>query len=184
MVNIFCPSIVAGAIDNTINYHQNINNLKIMKAPHEYPNGDSMPHLQVAKRMLSQGKPVNVGDHIPYVICKEGDSDENKIESSAKSVARRAKHPQDIKDAEEQGKKVEVDIEWYASEFILTLFVNFFLLIFHVACIMQSKTAGIFQCKYCLLLGAFVNQLNLPLWPILLVHLDLTGQNMKLGILH
>lgn len=35
------------------------------KAPHEYPNGDSQPHLQVAKQMLKQGKPVNVGDHIP-----------------------------------------------------------------------------------------------------------------------
>ena len=30
-----------------------------------------MPLLQVALAMLAANKPVNIGDHIPYVICKE-----------------------------------------------------------------------------------------------------------------
>lgn len=35
----------------------------------DYPDAKSMPHLQVALAMLKAGKPVNTGDHIPYVIC-------------------------------------------------------------------------------------------------------------------
>eukprot|EP00948_MAST-09A_sp_MAST-9A-sp1_P002887 g2887.t1 len=38
------------------------------KSPTEYPNPMSQPHLVVALRMLNEGQPVNVGDHIPYVI--------------------------------------------------------------------------------------------------------------------
>lgn len=39
------------------------------KAPHEYPDAKGLPHLQVALNMVKQGKTVNVGDHIPYVVC-------------------------------------------------------------------------------------------------------------------
>lgn len=28
-------------------------------------------HLQVALQMLKANKPVNIGDHIPYVICTQ-----------------------------------------------------------------------------------------------------------------
>jgi DNA polymerase alpha subunit A len=35
----------------------------------DYPDAKSMPHLQVALAMMKEGKPVNTGDHIPYVIC-------------------------------------------------------------------------------------------------------------------
>jgi DNA polymerase elongation subunit (family B) len=43
--------------------------------------------VQVALAMMKEGKAVNVGDHIPYVICeKEG----------AKSAADRSYHPDEV----------------------------------------------------------------------------------------
>ena len=84
------------------------------KAVHDYPNGDSQPHLQVAKQMLKQGKSVNPGDHIPYVICT--DPAGTSTETSGKSVAKRAKHPLDIAEDASQGVGADrVDLEWYIS---------------------------------------------------------------------
>ena len=39
------------------------------KSPHDYPDAKAQPHLQVALAMMARGKCVNVGDHVPYVIC-------------------------------------------------------------------------------------------------------------------
>jgi DNA polymerase elongation subunit (family B) len=91
------------------------------QAPHEYPNGDSQPHLQVAKQMMAQGKPVNMGDHIPYVICAPdaGSEDSKKTTTSSsgdtagKAIAKRAKHPQEV--AQDANKGVggdQIDVEW------------------------------------------------------------------------
>lgn len=41
------------------------------KNPKDYPDLKGQAHLQVALRMIEANKPVNIGDHIPYVICKE-----------------------------------------------------------------------------------------------------------------
>lgn len=77
------------------------------KAPHEYPDAKSQPHLQVALSMMKAGKPVNVGDHIEYVICeKEG----------AKAAAERAFLPDDVKHSEGE---LKVDVEWYLTQQIL-----------------------------------------------------------------
>jgi DNA polymerase alpha subunit A len=43
--------------------------LGLSKAPRDYPNAKNMPHVMVALDMVKNGRPVNVGDHIPYVIC-------------------------------------------------------------------------------------------------------------------
>jgi DNA polymerase alpha subunit A len=43
----------------------------LSKAPKDYPNAKNMPHVMVALGMVKNGRPVNVGDHIPYVICNE-----------------------------------------------------------------------------------------------------------------
>ena len=40
-----------------------------VSVPRRYPDSKSQPHLRVAKAMLKEGRAVNVGDHIPYVIC-------------------------------------------------------------------------------------------------------------------
>jgi DNA polymerase alpha subunit A len=59
------------------------------KSPKDYPDCKGQAHLQVALRMIAASKPVNIGDHIPYVICKEG-------EEGALPAAR-AHHPDEIK---------------------------------------------------------------------------------------
>lgn len=41
------------------------------KHPQDYPDAKNQPHLQVAIAMQNSGRPVNVGDHIPFVICLE-----------------------------------------------------------------------------------------------------------------
>ena len=57
--------------------------------------------------MMKDGKPVNVGDHIPYVIClKEG----------AKSPAERAFHPDEVS---RSNGDIKVDVEWYISQQIM-----------------------------------------------------------------
>ncbi|CAM9985239.1 unnamed protein product [Ectocarpus fasciculatus] len=77
------------------------------KAPHEYPDAKSQPHVQVALAMMKAGKSVNVGHHIPYVMCK--------IEG-ATSPAERARHPDDVL---RSGGKLEVDVEWYLNQQIV-----------------------------------------------------------------
>ena len=59
------------------------------KSVKDYPDAKSQPHLQVALAMLKEGKTVNTGDHIPYVICVKPDSDEHE----PASFAQRAYHP-------------------------------------------------------------------------------------------
>ena len=41
------------------------------KNPKDYPDCKGQAHLQVALQMLKANKPVNIGDHIPYVICTQ-----------------------------------------------------------------------------------------------------------------
>ncbi|KAH9258669.1 hypothetical protein BASA81_003171 [Batrachochytrium salamandrivorans] len=74
------------------------------KHPKDYPdNGKSNPHVQVAKRMLEKSKVVNVGDHIPFVICKA------TAEISG-NMAQRAFHPDEVAE-----QNLEVDLDWYVS---------------------------------------------------------------------
>ena len=58
----------------------------LSKHPNDYPDSKSLPHVGVAKRMLKNKKPVNVGDHIPYVICKEVFDEKNAAEGAPKVV--------------------------------------------------------------------------------------------------
>lgn len=74
----------------------------LTKLPEEYPDKKGQPHVQVALRLKSQGKPIRVGTHIPYIIC-EGEG----------NFAERAYHPDEIKKSE---GKLKVDIEWYLTQ--------------------------------------------------------------------
>jgi DNA polymerase alpha subunit A len=40
----------------------------LSKHPNDYPNAKSQPHVHVTKMMLKENRPINTGDHIPYVI--------------------------------------------------------------------------------------------------------------------
>ena len=89
------------------------------KNPKDYADRKGMPHLHVALEMVRRGRPVNVGDHIPYVITAE---QEGVITGS---FAERARHPDDLIEAmkaeEKTGvkSKLKIDAEWYLSQQIL-----------------------------------------------------------------
>ncbi|EDO27819.1 predicted protein, partial [Nematostella vectensis] len=44
-------------------------NKQLTKAPHDYPDKKSLPHVHVALWLMSKSRKVGVGDTIPYVIC-------------------------------------------------------------------------------------------------------------------
>jgi DNA polymerase alpha subunit A len=89
----------------------------LSKHPDQYPDGKSQPHVQVAKMMLKANRPVNVGDHIPYVItkCDASCEDESK-DKKDKSPAERARHPDEIR---RSGGVLKPDVEWYLCQQIL-----------------------------------------------------------------
>jgi len=87
----------------------------LSKHPKDYPDGKSQAHVQVAKMMLENGRPVNTGDHIPYIITAPL---ENVADKSGKvpTPAERARHPDEIA---RSGGVLKPDIEYYLSQQIL-----------------------------------------------------------------
>ena len=88
----------------------------LSKHPDQYPDGKSQPHVQVAKMMLKENRPVNTGDHIPYVITNALCHDGDKLKHSKVSPAERARHPEEI---QRSGGVLKPDVEWYLSQQIL-----------------------------------------------------------------
>ena len=85
----------------------------LSKHPNDYPDAKSQPHVHVAKMMLKENRPVNTGDHIPYVITAAPDG----VETSGKGlVAERARHPEEIA---RSGGALKPDVEWYLTQQIL-----------------------------------------------------------------
>ncbi|KAK0711546.1 hypothetical protein B0H67DRAFT_294622 [Lasiosphaeris hirsuta] len=76
------------------------------KAPTEYPNGDSMPQVQVALREIARGKPVRKGDVISYIIT--GDS-----KNTSEPAPKRAYPSQDVV---KHDSELKPDVEWYMSK--------------------------------------------------------------------
>jgi DNA polymerase alpha subunit A len=79
------------------------------KNPKDYPDCSGQAHLQVALQMIKANKPVNIGDHIPYVICTE---------PAGAPPAQRAHHPDDLRRSTQEGE-FKIDYEWYLSNQIL-----------------------------------------------------------------
>ena len=88
----------------------------LSKHPNDYPDGKSQPHVQVAKRMLQNNRPVNTGDHIPYIITEPEAQPADQPPKAAGSSADRARHPEEI--ARSDGK-LKPDVEWYLTQQIL-----------------------------------------------------------------
>lgn len=116
------------------------------KHPKDYPDANSQPHLQVALGMIAAGRAVNVGDHVPFVICTQtreeyeeakkkangggGGADEADTSNpggspapvkppaskGSSSAAQRAFHPDTVAKA---GDLLTVDVEWYLTQQIL-----------------------------------------------------------------
>lgn len=74
------------------------------KAPKDYPNGESMPQVQVALREMERGKVVRKGDVVAYVIT--GDS------ARPEPAAKRAFSPADLK----ADTSLVPDVDWYIGK--------------------------------------------------------------------
>ena len=99
------------------------------KSPKDYPDVKGQPHLQVALKLLKANKPVNIGDHIPYVICNEVEpvsadtpvkeeekDDKDKAKRGKVPAADRAHHPDEVL---RSNGGLTVDVEWYLTQQIL-----------------------------------------------------------------
>jgi DNA polymerase alpha subunit A len=79
---------------------------KLGKNPRDYPQGDSMPQVQVALRELSRGKNIRVNDVMAFIVT--GDS-----ANSSENPAKRAYTPQDVLKPD---SGLLPDIDWYLSK--------------------------------------------------------------------
>ncbi|KAG6877195.1 hypothetical protein C0993_009512, partial [Termitomyces sp. T159_Od127] len=84
---------------------------RLGKAPEDYPDAKSQPHVQVALRMKAKGGTSRAGDVIPYVFCLE----EGK-ETAKTGQAERAKHPDEVRRA---GSELKIDFEYYLAHQVL-----------------------------------------------------------------
>ncbi|KAF5385769.1 hypothetical protein D9615_002206 [Tricholomella constricta] len=84
---------------------------RLGKAPEDYPDAKSQPHVQVALRMKAKGGSSRAGDVISYVFCLgEGE------ESAKTAQADRAKHPDELRRA---GSELKIDFEYYLAHQVL-----------------------------------------------------------------
>ncbi|CCJ31341.1 unnamed protein product [Pneumocystis jirovecii] len=80
---------------------------KLGKNPEEYPNGKSMPHVQVALKKKAKGDSVKVNDVIGYIIT--GNENDNR------HVAERACLPQEVI----KSSNMKIDYNYYLANQIL-----------------------------------------------------------------
>ena len=98
-----------------------IENYVITKGLNKHPNDYkvSLPHVQVAKRMLKNHKAVGVGDHIPFIIteCTKsvGRSHTSTATNVSKNLSERAYHPDEVGSE----RRLRPDIDWYWTNQII-----------------------------------------------------------------
>jgi len=100
----YLGSIAQQIEKNELGIEQYIITKALTKAPHEYPDAKTQPHVQVAKAMLEQGMSVAPGDVIEYVVC---------VDQSKAQVAERAYHPKTVLKAEGM---LQIDTAWYLAQ--------------------------------------------------------------------
>jgi len=89
---------------NELGIEQYIITKQLTKAPQDYPDAKSQPHVCVANAMIEQGEHVGPGAVIEYVIC---------VDQSKSSVSDRAYHPKTVLRAEGM---LQVDTAWYMAQ--------------------------------------------------------------------
>ena len=109
--------------DGRLSLEQFVITKGLSKHPNDYPDANTQPHVWVAKRMLQNKQPVNVGDHIPYIICcpvsnlDESADSKSKLKGiQSKSIVQHAYHPDEIS---RDPTRLKPDIEWYLKQQIL-----------------------------------------------------------------
>ncbi|KAI7832947.1 hypothetical protein BX661DRAFT_203935 [Kickxella alabastrina] len=98
----------------------------LTKAPENYPDKKSLPHVLVALRLRQKGIAVRAGDTIPYIICDAQCPGMMSTASAANltdpnaaltgSYAERARHPDEIK---ESAGQLYPDFQWYLNQQVL-----------------------------------------------------------------
>lgn len=88
----------------------------LTKLPQFYSDPYLLPHVIVAKRMISSGLPVSSGTEIPYLICREELSLQTSEEAAPRSsmLSKRAYSLEEVK-----SNGLSVDIEWYKTQQLL-----------------------------------------------------------------
>jgi len=100
----FLSSVAQKVANNELGIEQYVITKALTKAPKDYPDAKSQPHVQVAKAMMEQGLNVAPGAVIEYVIC---------VDASKSSVAERAYHPKTVLKAEGM---LQIDTAWYMAQ--------------------------------------------------------------------
>ncbi|XP_071492723.1 DNA polymerase alpha catalytic subunit-like [Diadema antillarum] len=77
----------------------------LTKAPQDYPDKKSLPHVNVALRLNSQagGKPIGAGDTVSYIVCEDG---------SNLPAGQRAYHPDELRKLDH----LKVDTKYYLAQ--------------------------------------------------------------------
>ncbi|KAI0321598.1 hypothetical protein OF83DRAFT_251189 [Amylostereum chailletii] len=83
---------------------------RLGKAPEDYPDAKSQPHVQVALKMKARGSSTRAGDVIPYIFCEGDSSDTSKV-----SQADRARHPDELR----RSSELKIDYEYYLAHQVL-----------------------------------------------------------------
>ncbi|KAF9923095.1 DNA polymerase alpha catalytic subunit [Linnemannia zychae] len=83
-------------------------NKGLTKAPEDYADAKSQPHVQVALRLKRKGISVRAGDTVPYVICVHDDAPVSKG-----GYADRAYHPDEVM---QTGSGLAIDYEYYLNQ--------------------------------------------------------------------
>jgi len=78
----------------------------LTKDPKDYPDAKNLPHVQVALRLIQRGRPVSVGEEIPYIISNAAG------EGTKSSLAERCRHPHEF----QLDSSLRVDVEWYKKQ--------------------------------------------------------------------
>eukprot|EP00850_Spirogloea_muscicola_P002464 SM000009S23593 [mRNA] locus=s9:972011:982036:- [translate_table: standard] len=83
----------------------------LTKAPEDYPDARSQPHVQVALRRKQSGRRDGcaANDTVPYIICK----DRGSGTAVQGSIAERARHPDELRS---NNSNWDVDIDYYLSQ--------------------------------------------------------------------
>ncbi|KAI0032658.1 DNA polymerase alpha catalytic subunit, partial [Vararia minispora EC-137] len=83
---------------------------RLGKAPEDYPDAKSQPHVQVALKMKARGGSARAGDVIPYIFCLSEGTETGKV-----AQAERARHPDELRKSTE----AKIDFEYYLANQIL-----------------------------------------------------------------
>ncbi|GAA5897364.1 hypothetical protein JCM5296_004143 [Sporobolomyces johnsonii] len=84
---------------------------RLGKNPEDYPDAQSLPHVQVALKMKAKGQSAKAGDVIPYIFCIAPNGETTKTAQAAN-----AHHPDDVR---RQGSTLKIDFEVYVSTQVL-----------------------------------------------------------------